>query len=41
MNKSQIIQEAKRVLRIEIKSAKTLNAVFNEVFFQIVSVIFL
>ena len=40
MNKSQIIREAKRVLKIEIESAKTLKSVFNDAFFNIVSVIF-
>ena len=39
MNQSQIIKEAKRVLKIELESAKTLSAVFNSVFFKIVSVI--
>ena len=40
MNKSQIIKEAKKVLKIEIQSAKTLSSVFNENFFKIVSIIF-
>ena len=40
MNKTEIIKEAKKVLKIEIESIKTLNSVFNETFFKIVSVIF-
>ena len=40
MNKQQIINEAKRVLKVEIESAKTLNISFNETFYNIVSVIF-
>ena len=40
MNKSKVIKEAKRVLKIELQSAKTLNSSFNDEFFKIVSVIF-
>ena len=29
MNKKQIINEAKRVLRVELKSIKTLSSTFN------------
>ena len=39
MNKSQIINEAKRVLKVELKSLKTLNSSFNESFYKIISVI--
>ena len=40
MNKKQIINEAKRVLRVELKSIKTLSSTFNNNFYKIVSVIF-
>ena len=40
MNKAQIIREAKKVLKIEIESAKTLNRVFDEDFFKVVAEIF-
>ena len=40
MNKHQIIKEAKRVLKVELKSIKTLSSSFNETFYKIVSVIF-
>ena len=40
MNKSQIIQEAKKVLKIEIDSAKTLSSSFNQSFYNVVKTIF-
>lgn len=40
MNKQQIIAEAKRVLKVELKSIKTLSSSFNDDFYKIVSVIF-
>ena len=40
MNKSQIIKEAKKVLKIEITSAKTLNSTFNENYYNAVKTIF-
>ena len=40
MNKKQIINEAKRVLKVELKSIKTLTSSFNVNFYKIVSVIF-
>ncbi len=40
MNKIQIIQEAKKVLKIEIDSAKTLNSSFNQSFYNVVKTIF-
>ena len=40
MNKKQIINEAKRVLKVELKSIKTLTSSFNDNFYKIVSVIF-
>ena len=40
MNKYQIIREAKRVLKIEIESVKTLKSVFNDEFFKIINIIF-
>ena len=40
MNKSQIIKEAKKVLKIEIDSAKTLSSSFNESFYEVVKTIF-
>jgi len=40
MNKQQIINEAKRVLKVELESIKTLHTSFNNIFCKIVSVIF-
>ena len=40
MNKSQIIKEAKKVLKIEINSVKTLSSSFNESFYNVVKTIF-
>ena len=40
MNKSQIIKEAKKVLKIEINSIKTLSSSFNESFYNVVKTIF-
>ena len=40
MNKQQIISEAKRVLKVELKSIKTLSSSFNNTFYKIVSLIF-
>ncbi len=40
MNKSQIIKEAKIVLKIEIDSAKTLSSSFNQSFYNVVKTIF-
>ena len=40
MNKTQIIKEAKKVLKIEMESIKTLNSSFNDSFFNIVNTIF-
>ena len=40
MNKQQIISEAKRVLKVELKSIKTLSSSFNNTFCKIVSIIF-
>jgi len=40
MNKAQIIKEAKKVLRIEINSAKTLSSSFNQSFYNVVKTIF-
>ena len=40
MNKSQIIKEAKKVLKIEIASAKTLSSSFNQSFYNVVKTIF-
>ena len=40
MNKSQVIKEAKKVLKIEIDSAKTLSSSFNESFYNVVKTIF-
>ena len=40
MNKTQIIKEAKKVLKIEIDGAKTLVSSFNNSFFNIVNTIF-
>ena len=37
MNKQQIIKEAKRVLKVELKSIKTLTSSFNDNFYKIVS----
>ena len=39
MNKQQIINEAKRVLKIELESIKTLKTSFNETLYKIVSII--
>ena len=36
MKKSQIIQEAKKVLKIEIDSTKTLSSSFNQSFYNVV-----
>ena len=41
MNKSQIIKEAKKVLKIEIDSAKTLSSSFNRSFYEVVKTIFI
>ena len=35
MKKSEIIKEAKRVLKIEIDSAKTLSSTFNNAFYNV------
>ena len=40
MNKSEIIREAKKVLKIEIESAKTLNSSFDESFCNVVKTIY-
>ena len=40
MNKSQVIKEAKKVLKIEIDSAKTLKSSFNQSFYNVVKTIF-
>jgi len=40
MNKSQIIKEAKKVLKIEIESIKTLSSSFNQSFCNVVKTIF-
>ena len=40
MNRSQIIKEAKKVLKIEIDSAKTLTSSFNQSFYNVVKTIF-
>ena len=40
MNKSQIIKEAKKVLKIEMESIKTLNSSFDDSFFNIVKTMF-
>ena len=40
MNKAQIIKEAKKVLKIEIESIKTLNSSFNDSFYNIVNTMF-
>jgi len=40
MNKTQIIKEAKKVLKIEIESIKTLNSSFNDSFYNIVNTMF-
>ena len=40
MNKSQIIKEAKKVLKIEIESVKTLSSSFNQSFYNVVKTIF-
>ena len=39
MNKQQIIKEARRVLKVELESVKTLSATFNDILYKIVSVI--
>ena len=38
MNKKQIIKEAKRVLKVELESLKTLSNTFGDNFYKIVSV---
>ena len=40
MNKSRVIKEAKKVLKIEINSAKTLSSSFNKSFYNVVKTIF-
>ena len=40
MNKSQIIKEAKKVLKIEIESVKTLSSSFDQSFYNVVKTIF-
>ena len=40
MNKTQIIKEAKKVLKIEMESIKTLSSSFNDSFFNIVNTMF-
>ena len=40
MNKVEIINEEKKVLKIEISSAKTLNSIFNNSFYNVVKTIF-
>ena len=40
MKKSDIIKEAKKVLKIEIDSAKTLSSSFNNSFYNVVKTIF-
>ena len=40
MDKSQIINEGKKVLKIEIDSAKTLSKIFNNQFYNIVKTIY-
>ena len=40
MDKNQIIKEAKKVLKIEIESIKTLNSSFNNSFFNVVNTMF-
>ena len=40
MNKTQIIKEAKKVLKIEMESIKTLNSSFNDSFFNIVNTMY-
>ncbi len=40
MNKYQVINEAKKVLKVEIESAKTLNKIFDKSFFDLVNAIF-
>ena len=40
MKKSQIIKEAKKVLKIEMDSVKTLNSSFNESFYNVVKTMF-
>ena len=40
MNKSQIIKDAKKVLKIEINSAKSLGSSFNQSFYNVVKTIF-
>ena len=41
MNKSQIINEAKKVLKIELKGIKTINQAFNESFYNAIKTIYL
>ena len=40
MNKYQVINEAKKVLKVEIESAKTLNKIFDKSIFDLVNAIF-
>ena len=40
MNKYQILKDAKKVLKIEIESAKTLHSIFNDSFYNIVNTLF-
>ena len=40
MEKSKLIKEAKKVLKIEIESVKTLNSSFNQSFYNVVKTIF-
>ena len=40
MKKSQIIKEAKKVLKIEMDGVKTLNSSFNESFYNVVKTMF-
>ena len=40
MEKSKLIKEAKKVLKIEIESIKTLNSSFNQSFYSVVKTIF-
>ena len=40
MKKNEIIKEAKKVLKIEINSAKTLNSSFNNAFYNVIKTIY-
>tara|TARA_Y100000590_G_scaffold466742_1_gene643160 strand:+ start:208 stop:1164 length:957 start_codon:yes stop_codon:yes gene_type:complete len=40
MNKKEVIKEAKRVLKVELDSVKTLSTTFNNNFFNIISIIY-